>query len=41
MIPDPHEDDHPEVMLGVVLITAFLITAIAVISYFLFTGSEG
>jgi hypothetical protein len=41
MIHDPHEDDHPEVMLGVVIISAVLIVAIAVISYFLVEGLKG
>jgi hypothetical protein len=38
MIPDPHEDDHPEVMLGMVIISAVLIIAIGIISYFLVEG---
>jgi hypothetical protein len=41
MIPDPHEDDRPEVMLGMVIISAVLITAIAIISYFLVEGLKG
>jgi hypothetical protein len=31
MIPDPHENDHPEMMLGMALIAAALIAAILVI----------
>lgn len=31
MIPDPHEHDRPEMMLGMALIAAGLIAAIAVI----------
>jgi hypothetical protein len=31
MIPDPHEDDHPEVMLGMALIAAILTSAILII----------
>lgn len=33
MIPDPHQDDHPEKMLGVALISAMIIAILVFISY--------
>lgn len=41
MIPDPHEDDHPELMLGKVLIFFLLLVVIGIISSWFLSGAEG